>query len=111
MQFNTNLTIKFPTAFDDYGKPTAYDSFAVRCAVLQHDKRQHRTEGAKRNAYDLVIIMPHKAYEPYADMFENQVTRALMGGFTYEADKVKKINDFSGKAKYYEISFIQVVGE
>lgn len=111
MQFNKSLTIKFPLTFDDFGKPATFETFSIKCAILSHLKQRQTDGGAQRHRFDLVIIMPSKAYEPYSEIFDNQAIVAELEGVRYNAALISKINDFSGKSKYYEITFTQDRGD
>jgi hypothetical protein len=107
MQFNNKITIRIADAYDDYGEPSSYVEHEIKCAVLDHVKINQTGEKKKRNQFDMVIICTARTYSPYSELFEDSTLEFLYGANIYETGKIRRINNFSGKAKFYEISLIQ----
>ena len=107
MQFNSKITIRVTTGFDDYGEPSAYDSHTIKCAILQATKYNQAEDKKKRNQYDLVIICTARNYAPYSEMFEDTTLEFVNDDKIYELGVINRISNFSGKPKYYEIKLTQ----
>jgi len=107
MQFNNKITIRVATEYDDYGVPSAYSDYEIKCAILKETKLNKAEDKKRWNAYDMVIILSSRSYAPYSEVFENKTLEFITAGKNYEPAKINQINNFSGKPKYYEIMLAQ----
>ena len=107
MQFNNKITIRVATEYDDYGVPSAYSEDTIKCAILRESKLNKADDNKRWNAYDMVVILSHRTYAPYSEVFENKTLEFISGGKNYEPARINQINNFSGKPKYYEIMLNQ----
>lgn len=109
MQFNNKITLRVTTGYDDYGVPSSYTMYTIKCAILSESKLNKTDEKKKRNDYDMVIIISAKSYAPYSQIFENETLEVINDSRYYDPKQIKQINNFSGKAKYYEIVLKQII--
>ena len=108
MQFNNIIIVK-TNSFNEYGEEISASAGAsLKCRILSEKKYYGSEDKARRRAFDLVIIVPNKAFEPYTLLAENEKLTFIYEGRTYRAKLIDKIKDFSGKTKFFEIGFEQV---
>lgn len=107
MKFPHSMIIRFVTDYDDFGSPETYEEEEFACFILKERKRGDGAGGAKRNRYDMRILVNARVYFPYSIMFEDTDSRCVYDGKTYEIIENNQINSFSGKPRYYEMGLRQ----
>lgn len=108
MQYNHKVTIEFVTKSDEYGQPETTTSKEMRCCILSENIVNLKTDSKRKNQFDLELLVSAKTYEPYSKLFDDNEIMITSSGRKYDPQRVAKINGTGGKAKYYQISFIQV---
>ena len=108
MLFNQQVTVKYPTKFNDFDEVTDEFEGVIKCNVLRHNKLNRITEGGKRKQHDLVILVKRKDYMPYEDLFSREELRVIFDSKTYEPASITPSYRHSGDAKYYQIALNQV---
>ena len=108
MLFNQQVTVKFPTKFNDFDEVTDEFEGEVKCSILRYNKLNQITEGGKRKQHDLVILVRHKDYMLYEDLFNREELRVVYDSKTFEPASITPSFRRSGPVKYYQIALNQV---
>lgn len=107
MQYNNKIFIVFNT-YDDFGQETESSKSELRCRILYRKKVAKEVDRSKTKKCDMKIVTGRKEFSPYNQLFDDDTILVEYDGLRYRPLVVTAINDFSGKAKYYEIELEQV---
>ena len=108
MQYNHSVNIQYVNTFDDYGQAVETVSKVLRCRILSASVRNSKTESKRRNQYDMSLLVDAKSYEPYSNLFDDNLIKISKDGRMYEIALIKKVDGFSGKPKFYQVELDQI---
>jgi hypothetical protein len=103
MQFNSKITIVSNT-YNEFGEVQAGSGTEIKCAVLDYSKTRRTEEKASNKHYDLIVMVPYKAFSPYTDIVTDNAITVTYDGKRYEPMKISTIKSSSGKTKFVEIA-------
>ena len=109
MQSNSIVKVQTST-LNDFSEAVAEVPESMKCTVARYGRTITTGDRAGRKQHDLVIIVNHKEYSPYKDIFESDHARVkiLYDGRTFELKSVSRIDYSHGKPRCYTIGLDQV---
>ena len=110
MQYRDIVIVQTSSTLNDFSETVAEVPECMKCAVTGYGRTITTGDRAKRKQHDLVLLVKHKDYSPYKDIFDSDHARVKIqyDSKTFELKNISRVDYSHGKPKCYIIGLDQV---